>query len=128
MEILAKCAAVGIFSTLASLLIKRSNPELSLAVSAAAIAAILIACLSLLQLFDSFVEEIGRILSSTAPELTPVIKCVGIAAVSRFAAALCRDASNTALAGAVETAGTLCAAAVALPSILTTLKMIGGLI
>ena len=47
MEILAKCAAVGLFSTLASLLIKRTNPELSLAVSAAAISAILFACLSL---------------------------------------------------------------------------------
>ena len=128
MEILAKCAAVGLFSTLVSLLIKRTNPELSLAVSAAAISAILFACLSLLQLFDAFVDESKRILASTVPELTPVIKCVGIAAVARFAASLCRDASNSALAGAVETAGSLCAAAVALPSILTILKMIGGLI
>ena len=128
MEILAKCAAVGVFSTLVSLLIKRNSPELSLAVSTAAISVILIACLSLLQLFDGFVEECRRILSSTAPELTPVMKCVGIAAVSRFAASLCKDASNSALAGAVETAGSLCAAAVALPSILTILKMIGGLI
>ena len=128
MEILAKCAAVGIFSTLVSLLIKRSNPELSLTVSAAAVSAILLACLSLLQLFDGFVDESKRILASTVSELAPVIKCVGIAAVSRFAAALCRDASNTALAGALETAGSICAAAVALPSVLTILKMIGGLI
>ena len=128
MEILAKCAAVGVFSTIASLLIKRSNPEISLAVSTAAVSVILLACLSLLQLFDGFVDETERILASTASELTPVIKCVGIAVVGRFAAALCRDASNTALAGAVETAGSICAAAVALPSILTILKMIGGLI
>ena len=128
MELLAKCAAVGVFSTLASMLIKRTNPELSLAVSAAAISGILLACLSLLQLFDGFVDEIERILASTVRELAPVIKCVGIAVVARFAAALCRDASNSALAAAVETAGSICAAAAALPSILTILKMIGGLI
>ena len=64
MEILAKCAAVGIFSTLASLLIKRSNPELSLAVSAAAIAAILIAwTASALSSFEAF-KAVGGVVST----------------------------------------------------------------
>ncbi len=128
MEILSRCAAVAVCSALASLLIKRFNPELSFAVSTAAILGILAASLSALQVFDSFVGETRSILGTAAVQLTPVIKCVGIAAASRFSSELCKDASNGALAGAVETAGSICAAVVALPSILTMLKMIGELI
>ena len=128
MEILIKCAAVAVFSAVSSLQIKRANPELSLAVSAAAVCLILTACFTLLRAFEGFTGELEKILGSAAGDLTPVIKCIGIAGISRFAAGLCRDASQTSIAGAVETAGSICAAAVALPSILTTLKMIGSLI
>ena len=56
------------------------------------------------------------------------MKCLGIAFISKFGADLCRDASQSALASAVEAAGTLCAAALVMPMILSLMTTIGGLL
>jgi stage III sporulation protein AD len=57
-----------------------------------------------------------------------MLKCLGIAFISKFGADLCRDASQSALASAVETAGNLCAAALAMPLIISLMTTIGGML
>ena len=101
MELMIKCAGAGILSAVCVLLLRRSNPEFSFALSAATVAVL---------------------------ELRPVLKCLGIASVSRFGADLCRDASQGAVASAVETVGSVCALAVAAPVLLSLLTTIGGLL
>ena len=119
MELVLQCTAAAIFSALTSLLLKRYHPELSFSLSALTLALILLSCLRLLSGAADFVQTVNTALNVSTGQLRPVLKCLGIAAISRFGAGLCRDASQTALASAVETAGLLCAAAVALPSVLS---------
>ena len=123
-----KCAALAIFSAFAGLMIRRFNPELGFALSAATAAVLLLSCTALLEnLVDSFREAEG-IFGSVSVQMRPMLKCLGIAAASRLGADFCRDASQTALAAAVEMAGSLCAAAVSLPMILSVMTTIGGLL
>ena len=60
--------------------------------------------------------------------LQPMLKCAGIAAISKLCAELCKDASQGAIAAADEIAATLCATAVAMPVIMNMLNMIGGMV
>ena len=123
-----KCAALAIFSALSVLLIRRYNPEMSFALSAATAVVLLLSCGTLLEKTMGGLRDVQRIFDGSALQLRPILKCLGIAATSRLGADLCRDASQTALAAAVEMAGSLCAAAVAMPMIVSVLTMIGGML
>ena len=123
MELVLQCTAAAIFSALTSLLLKRYHPELSFSLSALTMALVLLCCLRLCTGAADFVRSVRTALGADAGQLQPVLKCLGIAVVSRFGAELCRDASQSALAAAVETAGVICAAAVALPSVISMVNM-----
>jgi stage III sporulation protein AD len=116
--------AVG---SLSALLIKRSNPEMSLALSFAVGAIVMAFALELFsdlrEIIDMAVEASG--ISSAI--IVPVLKCVGIGVVTRLSSELCRDAGQGSIASSVELAGAACALYVALPLIKTLLKMIGEL-
>ena len=123
MELVLQCTAAAIFSALTSLLLKRYHPELSFSLSALTLALILLSCLRLLSGAGELVKSVRSSLNVSAAQLQPVLKCLGIAAVSRFGSGLCRDASQSALASAIETAGLFCAAAVVVPTVLSLVNM-----
>ena len=123
MEFVLQCTAAAIFSAMTSLLLKRYHPELSFSLSALTLALILLSCLRLLSGAGELVKSVRSSLNVSAAQLQPVLKCLGIAAVSRFGSGLCRDASQSALASAIETAGLFCAAAVVVPSVLSLVNM-----
>ena len=123
MELVLQCTAAAIFSAMTSLLLKRYHPELSFSLSALTLALILLSSLRLLSGAGELVKNVRSTLNVSAAQLEPVLKCLGIAAVSRFGSGLCRDASQSALASAIETAGLFCAAAVVVPSVLSLVKM-----
>lgn len=123
-----KCAALAVFSSLVTLMIRRMNPEISFVLSAVTVAVLLLACGGIMDELLRALRETQLIFGTSAAELRPMLKCLGIAIASRFGAELCRDASQSALAAAVETAGSLCAAAVAMPLILSLMTTIGGML
>ncbi len=123
-----KCTAVCVFSSLVALMLRRYHPELSFALSAATLSVILLCCGVLLDRMMDGVREIGHIFGSDLVQLKPILKCLGIAAISKIGADLCRDASQIALANAVELIGSLCAMAISLPMILSMLALVGGLL
>lgn len=128
MELLIKCTALALFSAISALLIRRINPELSLAISAAAAVVILLSAAMLLRELTDSMKELEHVFGSQIVQARPILKCLGIALISKFGSDLCKDASQSALAAAVETAGSLCAAAVAMPMILTLMTTIGGML
>lgn len=128
MELLMKCTALAVFSSITALMIRRMNPEISFALSAVTVVILLLACGSVMDELLCAFRESQLFFGTSAAELRPMLKCLGIAMTSRFGADLCRDASQSALAAAVEAAGSLCAAAVAMPMILSLLKTMGGMI
>ena len=123
MELVLPCTAAAIFSALTSLLLKRYHPELSFSLSALTLTLILLCSMRLLAGAAELTRSIRTALGANADQLGPVVKCLGIALTCRFGAGLCRDASQGALAAAVETAGLVCAAAVAVPSVLALVNM-----
>ena len=123
-----KCTAIAVFSAVTILLIRRVNPEMSLLISAATAIVILLSCAALLRELTDSMKSMAQIFGSQLVETRPILKCLAIAAISRLGADLCRDASQSALAAAVETAGSLCAAAVAMPAILALMTTIGGML
>ena len=128
MELLSKCVALAVFSALVILMLRRRNPEFAFAISAVSAAVLLLSLASVAGELLESVEEVQRIFQSGAVEARPILKCLGIAFISKFGAELCRDASQTALASAVETVGNLCAAALAMPVILSLMTTIGGML
>ena len=123
-----KCAALAVFSALAGLLIRRVNPELSFSLSAATLAVILLGCVTWFGRLQEVIRDTGLIFGDLDMYMRPVLKCLGIALVSKAGADLCRDASQSALAAALEFAGGLCAAASAAPMVMSVMKTIGGML
>ena len=128
MEIVIKAAAVGLAIAVMAPLIKRGSPEISLALSIAAAAAI--AALGM-ALGGRILETAGRAvkLSGLSPAVyAPVLKCVGIAVTAKLSSELCRDAGQSGAASAVELCGALSALCAALPLFAAFLEMVGSFI
>ncbi len=128
MEIISKCAMAAVFGSLVCLLIKKHNPELSVAVSLVFSTLVLIAAVPLLDAVKELMTCAVDMLGTSSTMMRPMIKCMCISFISKFAADTCRDASQAAAASALELTGTLCSASVAMPVIISMLKMIGTLV
>ncbi len=127
MDIIIKCASAALLSCIICLLIKRTNPEMSVVLSAAAIVIILTAAMSFASSITELAAAVKKISGSADVMITPVLKCVGIGAVTKISTELCRDASQSSAAAALDLAGTLCAIGVSMPLIISMLKLIGGM-
>ncbi len=124
MTLLMKAAAIGVAGAVITLLLKRSAPELGLAVS---IAVSLLCALLASELISGLSEILELVKEQTglSPAVVgPVIKCVGVGVVTRLAADMCRDAGQSAISSAVELCGAACALVTALPLIRSLLQMI----
>ncbi len=128
MALMFKAAGVALVAVLMGLLLKRTNPELSMLLSVCCTAGILLAALGLSQGLQELRQAMGHLWDEAEFYIRPVIKCLGIALLSRFGADFCRDASQGAAASALEFAGSVCAFLVASPLLLKVLKMIGGML
>ena len=124
MALTVKAACAALCAALLALTIRRSNPELALAVTG--LAAVSVACLALEAAagLRETVEQAVACCGLEAAVLTPVLKCVGAAIVTRLAGDLCRDAGQAALCTAVELAGTAAALLCAAPLFQTVLRTI----
>lgn len=128
MDIVIKCAAVGIIAALCALLIKKSNQEIGLAVAIAASAVI---CVAAAELFSGIFELIHYAIKNTGLSsaiFMPIVKCVGIAIIVNISASLCKDAGQAGIASAVELAGSAAAVFTALPLLQSLIEIIGELV
>ena len=128
MELLIKCTAVGFFSSLAALLLKRYHPEISFLLGSAAVAVTLLAFAGVYESLKNELEQMQQMMGNSANYLGPMVKCLGISLTTRIGSGLCRDAAQGTLAAALELIGICAALLVALPSILAMLRTIGGML
>lgn len=128
MELLIKASAAGLTAAAIGLIIKNRNPELSLLLSACTAALILTAALGFLSGLRELTEAVKTIAGGDQVYTAPVLKCVGIAIVTKLCSELCRDSAQSSVAAAVELAGTVCAMSVAMPLIMSMLRLIGGMV
>ena len=122
-----KCAAAALLATVICILIKRTNPEISMVLSAGAIVVIMTGAMTFARSLTDLAALVKNMTEESDVMIVPVLKCVGIGAVTKISAELCRDASQSSAAAAVDMAGTLCAIGVSMPLIVSMLKLIGGM-
>lgn len=128
MELAIRISALASVTALLTLVIKRTNPELSSLLSLAAVAVILTAAVSSSESLRELMNETKHLSDEYGKYFAPMMKCTAIGLVTKAAAELCRDASQNSMASAVELAGTMCAFAAAAPMFFTMLRMIGDMI
>lgn len=126
MELLIKAAILGIAATLIALLLKKSNPEMTLLLSIGAVAVILVVAVELASGVKEMAQLAVALSGVSSAILSPVLKCVGIAIVTRIAADICKDAGQSSVSSSVELVGTAAALYVSMPLMKTLLQMIGG--
>lgn len=128
MNDIVKIAAVGIIAAVCAMVIRKQAPELSVLLTICTVAVILIGCIGAMSAIRSYMDELSGIGGLTATVVGPVIKVTGIAIISRFAADFCRDAKESAMASAVETAGSVIALIAVLPLMDCMLDLIGEMV
>ena len=128
MEVLFKICGVLLVSGCAALMIRKSNPEMSLSLSAAALIAVFGVSLALLRPMRDVWEKAQTLYGLEDVYLLPLFKCCAAALVARFTADLCREASQNAAASAAELLGVICAIGAAMPLIGSMLGAIGEML
>ena len=128
MEALFKLCGVLLVSCCAALMIRKSNPEMSLSLSAAALIAVFGVSLALLRPMRDVWEKAQTLYGLEDVYLLPLFKCCAAALVARFTADLCREASQNAAASAAELLGVICAIGAAMPLIGSMLGAIGEML
>ena len=128
MEALFKLCGVLLVSGCAALMIRKSNPEMSLSLSAAALIAVFGVSLALLRPMRDVWEKAQTLYGLEDVYLQPLFKCCAAALVARFTADLCREASQNAAASAAELLGVICAIGAAMPLIGSMLGAIGEML
>ena len=120
MQVTALC----VIGALLAVVVRRGSPESALLLTLAAVVAVLLLLVGPMEEMMAFLTELGERSGMSVSLFVPLYKTVGIALVVKVGASLCRDAGESALAAAVETAGSVCALLVALPLLRVVLELL----
>ena len=124
MEQVFQVTGLCVVGALLALVLKKGSPELALLLALAAVAAVLLTLAGAMGELLDFLREIGDASGLSEDLFIPLYKTAGIALVVKVGGSLCRDAGESALASAVETAGTVCALLVSLPLLRAVLALL----
>lgn len=128
MELIVKAAALALTAALIGIVLRRTNPELSLLLSICTVVLIMGAVLGFAKSFTELAQTVQRIFGVSETLIKPVLKCVAVAIITKMTSDLCKDSSQAAAASAVELAGTVCALCIIMPLLMSMLTAIGGMI
>ena len=104
MSVAAMCA-LAVCASIMALYLRELRPEMARMLSLMASLLIMGAAVPMAAEFIAAVRQFSLISRPMAEFMQPMLKVTGIAYIAQFAAELCRDAGETALAGRVELAG-----------------------
>lgn len=128
MEVLFKICGVMLVSGCAAMLLRKSNPEISLTISAASLVLVFGAALTMLRPVRDIWEKAQDLFGVGDAYLLPLVKCCAAAIIAKLTADLCRESSQIAAASAVEYFGVLCALGAAMPLIANMLSAVGEIL
>ena len=123
-----KAAALALTAALIGIVLRRTNPELSLLLNICTVVLIMGAALGFTKSFTELAQTVQRIFGVSETLIKPVLKCVAVAIITKMTSDLCKDSSQAAAASAVELAGTVCALCIIMPLLMSMLTAIGGMI
>lgn len=128
MELLFKLSGILLVACCAVLLIRKSNPEISLLVSLSAVTTVFALGTTLIVPLTQLLDRTRELYGVGDVYLTPIIKCCAAGLLAKITADLCRDASQSAAASAVEFMGVITALGSALPLIGNMMTVIGEML
>lgn len=123
-----KAAALALTAALIGIVLRRTNPEMTLLLSICTVVLIMGAALGFARSFTELARTVQRIFGVSETLIKPVIKCVAVAIITKMTSDLCKDSAQAAAASAVELAGTVCALCIIMPLLMSMLTAIGGMI
>ena len=126
MELVHQVTALCVVGALLTVTVKKYAPDMALLVTLAAVLLVLLALMAPLRQLIGFLQKLGERSGVSQAMLTPLYKTIGIALVVQMGSSLCRDAGESALAAALETAGCVCAVMVSLPLLESVLALLMG--
>lgn len=124
MDTISQVSALGLVAALCAVVVRKQAPDIGLVLAMCGVAIILAFSMGLFEPVRTLMDELGERAGLSAEVLTPVVKTVGIAVLTRVAAELCRDAQEGGLASAVEVAGGACALLTCLPLLKAVLQLV----
>lgn len=127
MTVLVKAAAAVLVSSVCALMIKQKNPELSFVIIIMTAVCLMFAATNVLGELVELIKELIYDYGLSESVYKPVIKCVGIAIITKLLCSLCADAGQSSTAAAVEYLGCALAVLTAIPLLRGVLKTLEGL-
>lgn len=124
MEQVIQAAVLCVVAALLALVLRRESPETALLLALGAAVAVLLALAKDFEALMGFLGELTEQSGLPQALFVPLYKTVGIALVVKVGGNLCRDAGESALASAMETAGAVCALLAALPLLRAVLALL----
>lgn len=128
MELTIRICGVLLVSGCVALIVRKSNPELSLLLSMAAVTLVLGTAVTLFKPISDLWERTREVYGVGESYLLPVVKCCAVGLLAKLTGELCREASQSAAASAVELLGVLCALGAAMPLIGNLMAVIGEML
>lgn len=123
-----KIAAVAVFSAILAVVVKKDVRELGLVLALTAGLLILTFALDAIREIRAVMDTLSELAGLSPAVLSPVVKTVGIAIISKVSAEICRDAGEGGIGAFVETTGAALALAAALPLLEAVLALITDLV
>lgn len=123
-----RSAAIAVIAAVLGLVLRKNSPEAALMLAVAAAVCVLFFASTALGAVTEFISSLAETAGVQPAVLSVVLKTVGIAIVTRLAADICRDASHSSSASAIELAGAGAALYIAIPLMETVFRTVEGLV
>ena len=128
METLLKICAIGIADLIIISIVKTYKPEFTVEVTLCAGMILLYFIIDSLKYGFGFIANIYEDLSYGKEYFPIILKVLGIAYITEFAAAICQDAGEKSIASKVELAGKIAIFFAAIPVFTSLLDLLNSLI
>ena len=128
MESIMQITAIAVAAALCSVAVKRQAPEIGMVLGLSAGVLILLMSIPAIKSVKDLMVSLSETADLAPAVLTPVIKIVGIAIITKITTELCRDVKEGGIAAFLETAGAALALVVCIPLIEAVLSMLGELL
>lgn len=124
----AQVLGIGIIATVMAMVIRAHKPELSLLISLAAGALLLLLVLDKVSLLVKFLSGLAQNAGLNSIYFVTVLKVIAVAYLVGFGAQICRDAGERALGDKIELAGKVIILVFALPIMMRVLETVTRLL
>lgn len=123
MEIL-QVAGFGIIATILAITVKKENPDIGIQISLITGIIVFLFVVPKIEYVISVLNNLAKKIDIEFMYLTVILKVVGIAYITDFAAQISRDAGECSIAEKIELAGKILIMVVSMPLLLALLEMI----